>query len=51
MEYRGLLSMPEIIPASSMQQLSSDGINFIKKVEYKALPPHYRDQPTDFRPH
>ena len=30
MEYRGLLSMPEIIPASSMQQLSNDGINFIK---------------------
>ena len=24
MEYRGLLSMPEIIPASSMQQLSND---------------------------
>ena len=31
MEYRGLLSMPEIIPASSMQQLSNDGISFIKK--------------------
>lgn len=30
MEYRGLLSMPEIIPASSMQQLSNDGISFIK---------------------
>ena len=35
MEYRGLLSMPEIIPASSMQQLSSDGINFIKKSSTK----------------
>ncbi len=51
MEYRGLLSMPEILPMSSMQQLSNDGISFIKKVEYKALPPHYRDQPADFRPH
>ena len=35
MEYRGLLSMPEIIPASSMQQLSNDGINFIKKSSTK----------------
>lgn len=35
MEYRGLLSMPEIIPASSMQQLSNDGINFIKKASTK----------------
>ena len=25
MEYRGLLSMPEILPMSSMQQLSNDG--------------------------
>ena len=22
-----------------------------QKVEYKAMPPHYRDQPADFRPH
>lgn len=35
MEYRGLLSMPEIIPASSMQQLSNDGISFIKKSSTK----------------
>ena len=31
MEYRGLLSIPEIIPPICMQQLSQDGINFIKK--------------------
>ena len=35
LEYRGLLSMPEIIPASSMQQLSNDGISFIKKSSTK----------------
>ena len=34
-ENRGLLSMPEIIPASSMQQLSNDGISFIKKSSTK----------------
>ena len=31
MEYRGLLSMPEFIPSASLQQLSNDGVNFIKK--------------------
>lgn len=51
MEYRGLLSMPEIIPASSMQQLSKRRNQLYQKGEYKALPPHYRDQPADFRPH
>lgn len=51
MEYRGLLSMPEIIPASSMQQLFKRRNQLYQKVEYKALPPHYRDQPADFRPH
>ena len=35
MEYRGLLSMPEILPMSSMQQLSNDGISFIKKSSTK----------------
>lgn len=35
MEYRGLLSMPEILPTSSMQQLSNDGISFIKKSSTK----------------
>lgn len=30
MEYRGLLSMPEFIPSASLQQLSDDGVNFIK---------------------
>lgn len=40
MEYRGLLSMPEIIPASSMQQLSNDGISFIKKSSTKLC--HHR---------
>ena len=35
MEYRGLHSMPEILPMSSMQQLSNDGISFIKKSSTK----------------
>ena len=35
MEYRGLLSMPEIIPPICMQQLSQDGVNFIKKSSTK----------------
>lgn len=29
-DYRGLLSMPEIIPSECIQQLSEDGISFIK---------------------
>lgn len=35
MEYRGLLSMPEFIPSASLQQLSDDGVNFIKKSSTK----------------
>lgn len=35
MEYRGLLSMPEFIPSASLQQLSNDGVNFIKKSSTK----------------
>ena len=35
MEYRGLLSMPEIIPPVCMQQLNEDGITFIKKSSTK----------------
>lgn len=35
MEYRGLLSMPEFIPSASLQQLSDDGVNFIKKSSAK----------------
>ena len=35
MEYRGLLSMPEIIPPACMQQLNEDGITFIKKSSTK----------------
>ena len=34
-EYRGLLSMPEFIPSASLQQLSNDGVNFIKKSSTK----------------
>lgn len=35
MEYRTILSMPEYIPPDSMNQLNSDGINFIKKSSTK----------------
>ena len=35
MEYRGLLSMPEFIPSAGLQQLSNDGVNFIKKSSTK----------------
>ena len=34
-DYRGLLSMPEIIPSECIQQLSEDGISFIKKSSTK----------------
>ena len=34
-DYRGLLSMPEIIPSECIQQLSEDGISFIKKSSSK----------------
>ena len=30
-EYRSILTMPEYVPAESMNQLSADGVNFIKK--------------------
>jgi len=35
MEYRGLLSMPDVIPSDCMQQLNEDGITFIKKSSTK----------------
>ena len=35
MECRGLLSMPELIPSASLQQLSDDGVNFITKFSTK----------------
>lgn len=35
MEYRTILSMPEYVPADSLNQLSLDGINFIKKSSIK----------------
>lgn len=35
MEYRTILSMPEYVPADSLNQLSLDGINFIKKSSVK----------------
>ena len=34
-DYRGLLSMPEIIPSECIQQLSEDGVSFIKKSSTK----------------
>lgn len=34
-DYRGLLNMPEFIPPVCMQQLSEDGISFIKKSSTK----------------
>ena len=35
MEYRTILSMPEYIPAESLNQLNTDGVNFIKKSSTK----------------
>ena len=35
MEYRTILTMPEYVPADSLNQLSLDGINFIKKSSIK----------------
>lgn len=35
MEYRGLLSMSDVIPSDCMQQLNEDGITFIKKSSTK----------------
>ena len=34
-EYRSILTMPESVPAESMNQLSVDGVNFIKKSSRK----------------
>lgn len=34
-EYRSILTMPEYVPAESMNQLSADGVNFIKKSSRK----------------
>lgn len=34
-EYRTILSMPEYVPAESLQQLNTDGVNFIKKSSTK----------------
>lgn len=34
-EYRTILSMPEYVPAESLNQLTADGINFIKKSSTK----------------
>ena len=34
-EYRSILTMPEYVPAESMNQLSVDGVNFIKKSSRK----------------
>lgn len=35
LEYRSILSMPELVPGESIMQLSSDGISFIKKSSTK----------------
>lgn len=35
MEYRGLFSMPEYVPQECLTQLSSDGINFVKRSSKK----------------
>ena len=35
MEYRTILSMPEYIPSESLNQLNTDGVNFIKKSSTK----------------
>ena len=34
-EYRTILSMPEYVPAESLNQLTADGVNFIKKSSTK----------------
>lgn len=34
-EYRTILSMPEYVPADSLNQLTADGVNFIKKSSTK----------------
>lgn len=34
-EYRSILTMPEYVPSESMNQLSADGVNFIKKSSRK----------------
>ena len=34
-EYRSILTMPEYVPAESINQLSADGVNFIKKSSRK----------------
>lgn len=34
-EYRSILTMPEYVPAESMNQLSADGVSFIKKSSRK----------------
>ena len=43
MEYRGLLSMPEINPGFQYAAAFKRRNQLYQKVEYKALPPHYRD--------
>ncbi|MBR3383568.1 MAG: hypothetical protein IKG85_11120 [Clostridia bacterium] len=35
LEYRSILSMPDLVPGESIMQLSSDGISFIKKSSTK----------------
>ena len=36
-DYRTILSMPEYVPADSLRQLSTDGINFVKKSSTKLV--------------